>query len=105
MEADINFIESIVLTIFGILSIILFFKLWGMTNDVKAIKRILENSEETKKNKTRSKFNIGDQVTAKTYNGVMEIIDIYEDGSYNCIDVATNEIVGAFKENELTKKK
>ena len=35
----------------------------------------------------------------------MEIVDIYDDGSYNCIDVNSNEIVGAFKENELTKKK
>ena len=105
MHSDINFIESIVLTIFGILGIILFFKIWGMTNNVKVIKRLLENSEETKKNKSRGKFNIGDMVMAKSYNGIMEIIDIYDDGSYNCIDVKSNEIVGVFKENELTKKK
>ena len=108
MHSDINFIESIVLIIFGILGIILFFKIWGMTNNVKDIKRILgllENSEETKRNKSRSKFSIGDMVTTKSYNGIMEIIDIYDDGSYNCIDVNSNEIVGVFKENELTKKK
>ena len=29
---------SIVIIVFGILQIILFFKLWGMTNDVKKIK-------------------------------------------------------------------
>ena len=29
---------SVILIIFGILQIILFFKLWGMTNDVKALR-------------------------------------------------------------------
>ena len=32
---------SIVIIVFGILQIILFFKLWGMTNDVKKIKSSL----------------------------------------------------------------
>lgn len=29
---------SIVLLVFGVLQIILFFKLWGMTNDVRSLK-------------------------------------------------------------------
>lgn len=33
---------TIVLAIFGVLQIILFFKMWGMTNDVDKIKRKLE---------------------------------------------------------------
>ncbi|KAA4671632.1 hypothetical protein F3B42_14415 [Bacteroides ovatus] len=37
MEGILNFI-SIIFIIFGILQIILFFKLWGMTNDVKELK-------------------------------------------------------------------
>ena len=92
-------------SIWGILNIILFFKLWGMTNDVSAIKKLLETSKDRIDNKTKSKFNVGNRVMAKSYNGVMEIIDIYDDGSYNCIDVNSNEIVGVFKENELTKNK
>lgn len=31
-------ILSIILLVFGVLQIILFFKLWGMTNDVRSIK-------------------------------------------------------------------
>ena len=31
-----------VIVVFGILQIILFFKLWGMTNDVRNISKILE---------------------------------------------------------------
>ena len=34
---------SIVIIVFGILQIILFFKLWGMTNDVKKIRKSLPN--------------------------------------------------------------
>lgn len=37
MEGILNFI-SIIFIVFGILQIILFFKLWGMTNDVKELK-------------------------------------------------------------------
>lgn len=41
MESTLN-IVLIIIIVFGILQIILFFKLWGMTNDVNAIKSKLE---------------------------------------------------------------
>lgn len=37
METALNFV-SIIIIVFGILQIILFFKLWGMTNDIREIK-------------------------------------------------------------------
>nr|DAU46108.1 MAG TPA: hypothetical protein [Caudoviricetes sp.] len=37
MEETITFILAAVVLVFGILQIILFFKLWGMTNDVKRL--------------------------------------------------------------------
>lgn len=37
METALNFV-SIIIIIFGILQIILFFKLWGMTNDIREMK-------------------------------------------------------------------
>lgn len=39
---DIFVFVSIVAIIFGILQIILFFKLWGMTNDVREMKNMLD---------------------------------------------------------------
>lgn len=33
-----NVLLSIILLVFGVLQIILFFKLWGMTNDVRSLK-------------------------------------------------------------------
>lgn len=38
----IMFLVSIIIIVFGILQIILFFKIWGMTNDVREIKNMLE---------------------------------------------------------------
>lgn len=43
---------SIVLFVFGILQIILFFKIWGMTNDIEKIREIIQwtyNKEEHKR--------------------------------------------------------
>lgn len=43
---------SIVMLVFGILQIILFFKIWGMTNDISRIRRVIEKEFQQK---TRSK--------------------------------------------------
>ena len=96
---------TIIVCIIAGLNGVLFFKIWGMTENVKEIKNALEDSKEKRKNQKKSKFNVGDHVTVKSYNGVMEILDIYDDGTFNCIDAESNEMVGVFKENELTKKK
>ena len=96
---------TIIIIILAGLNGVLFFKIWEMTENVKEIKNLLEDSKERRKNQQKSKFNVGDHVTAKSYNGVMEILDIYDDGTFNCIDAESNEMVGVFKENELTKKK
>lgn len=42
METTLN-IVSIIIIIFGILQIILFFKIWGMTNNVYSIKNMIES--------------------------------------------------------------
>lgn len=41
METTLN-IVSIIIIVFGILQIILFFKIWGMTNNVSEIKNMME---------------------------------------------------------------
>lgn len=45
---------SIVIIVFGILQIILFFKLWGMTNDVKKIRKAISP------NKSEDSININE---------------------------------------------
>nr|DAS63652.1 MAG TPA: hypothetical protein [Caudoviricetes sp.] len=57
---------SIVIIVFGILQIILFFKLWGMTNDVKKIRKTISP------NKSEDSININE--TSVTPSDI-EIID------------------------------
>lgn len=40
---------SIVMLIFGILQIILFFKIWGMTNDISKIRSVIEKKIQQEK--------------------------------------------------------
>lgn len=41
METTLNLV-SIIIIVFGILQIMLFFKLWGMTNDISEIKDVMK---------------------------------------------------------------
>ena len=44
----------IVLLVFGVLQIILFFKMWGMTNDIKEIRdKYLKEEDEKMRNESR----------------------------------------------------
>jgi hypothetical protein len=69
---------SVILIVFGILQIILFFKMWGMTNDVKTIKKL--TSEANNSNWTAAKLEtlVGDY--DKAYNIYFKcfISDVYE---------------------------
>lgn len=55
-------IVTIVSVIFGILNIVLFFKLWGMTDDVKRMLNIMEKSYYGEKGK---RYNIDEEANKK----------------------------------------
>lgn len=55
-------IVTIVSAIFGILNIVLFFKLWGMTNDVKRMLNIMEKSYYGEK---EERYNIDEEADKK----------------------------------------
>ncbi len=103
---EITFFISIVAIIFGILQIILFFKLWGMTNNISKITNILEskltndlshqkqsiNNSYTKDspkiqgnnhNKSNNDINIGDNVI-RLLDGKKMVVDSIENGKYFC---------------------
>lgn len=90
--ADLN-LFAILLIIFGILQIILFFKLWIMTNDVAEIKNFLKG--------TASNNNIKGQnaIVLKTGEEV-EVLEI-TNGKFRCVKPNTNAIVGLFSKEEL----
>lgn len=48
LTASLADVQSLFMFVFGILSLVLFFKIWGMTNDVEAIRKHLDNMKRKK---------------------------------------------------------
>ena len=84
----INTIITLVIIVFGILQIILFFKIWGMTNDVSQIRAIIEQLS-TRNNSVNgdasdATLKAGDLVVRKETEDQLRISSINTDGSYSC---------------------
>ena len=70
--------------LFAVLQIVLFFKIWGMTNDIK--EKYL-SSTDPKKNVSPAQpteFSIGELVVEIKTNKQMRIKEITQDGKYSC---------------------
>ena len=92
-----------IVIVWGILNIILFFKIWGMTNDVKAIKdRFLYGNSQI--NVDSHKFKKGDFVIYKDTKETLVIIDTYKDSTYSCLNPKTGKTVGIISEDKLILK-
>lgn len=88
---------AIVLIIFGILQIILFFKLWIMTNDVAAIrKKFAPQVEDVQKPHDLLGMYVRIRSTGKQVRVIAR-----ESGQYKCVDVTTNEPCGTYSYEEL----
>lgn len=87
----------IVLIIFGILQIILFFKLWVMTNDVAAIRRkIAPPIEDVQKPRDL----LGMCARIRSNEKQVRVV-ARENGQYKCVDSVTNEPCGTYFYEEL----
>ena len=93
---DLNLL-AIVLIIFGILQIILFFKLWIMTNDVAALRRKFAPQVE---NVQKPRDLLGMHVRIRS-NGKQVRVVAREKGQYKCVDSVTNEPCGTYFYEEL----
>ena len=93
---DLN-LFAIVLIIFGILQIILFFKLWIMTNDVAAIRRKIAPQVEDVQ-KPRDLLGMCARIRS---NGKQVRVVARENGQYKCVDSVTNEPCGTYFYEEL----
>lgn len=110
---------GLVMIVFGILQIILFFKLWGMTNDIRDIKNKYLNAEsqhcevsepnhsasvnETKdepKHYLELRFQPGDLVVLKTTGKQMRVKDVI-DGKFSCYSQNGMVHDGIFNESEI----
>lgn len=76
MDDMLSFVGIIIIA-FGILQIILFFKMWGMTNDVKQIKKALPNTPSNL-SPAQMEFIIGNTEKAKEMAKREFILEIYQ---------------------------
>ena len=92
----------------GILGVILFFKIWGMTNNVARIRELLENQLKgdsvAKENVGVScdSFNVGDKVVILKSGKVSFVTEVNGD-KYECSSNNGNFYDGTFRANELHK--
>ena len=117
METTLN-IVSIIIIVFGILQIILFFKVWGMTNDVRDMKIIMEKlirnkgkltNERSSKNdrehistdNIERDFKIDDLVVELKNERQLKISDITSDGRYKCRNANGISSAGIFNRDEI----
>ena len=102
-----NFFYAILATVWTILSLILFFKVWGMTNNVKEIKNHLLKSQPSgdksveKEQEYNGPLKVGDVVLHDSYKRELRIYKINPDGSCVCLDHKRHNIVDTFKADEL----
>ena len=118
---------SIILLVFGILQVILFFKIWGMTNDIaemnarfkaicpteeeKKINALIEkqnsaNNTNTEANNNTEELNIGDNVIYEPMNRKMIIKEITKEGLLVCISYKENgkeEYEGTYKPKQVKR--
>lgn len=97
---------AIILIVFGILQIILFFKIWGMTNDIREMKNKYINSPVSistsdKEYHNTDKFKIGDLVVSLKTGKQMRIKGITPSGKYSCYSGGGVHYDGDFDENEI----
>lgn len=119
MEGLMTF-TGIVMIAFGILQIILFFKVWGMTNNVKRLtdkfcngsheNHNLENSIESPSFSTADNTSdddaeifIGDTVIRRE-DGREMVVDRIVYGKYGCADLNTHTFIAGYTRNEIRKK-
>lgn len=99
---------TIVVIVFGVLQIVLFFKLWGMTNNVSRMRMMMEehlnnmdnNSIELKDNKGYKGIKVEDLVVELKTERQMKVTNII-DGKYECKLAGGIAPVGLFNRNEI----
>lgn len=113
-------VASIILIIFGVLQIILFFKIWGMTNDVKRLANKFCFNDNNLSNTNElveapcdgipdntpdgdAEISVGDKVIRRK-DGKEMMVDRIVCGKYGCTDPVTHTFIAGYDRNEIRKK-
>lgn len=102
-------IVGLITLVVGVLQIILFFKIWGMTNNVSDIKELLiqqsflsnSMSEIEKKVDSHDKFYVDQLVVLLSTEEQMKIKEITPNGMYGCYTNGGSNFRGNFYEKEI----
>ena len=93
-------ILSIVMLVFGILQIVLFFKVWGMTNDMKSLAKDVHTVMNAVNERNFRDLNLPKETKVKGYNGIFEVIGMMGD-KVACRDKAAPSTVFHYRLDEL----
>ncbi len=97
---------TVFMLLFGILQVILLFKLWGMTNDIREIRDKYLNSNIQQyvepQNKSNLKYELNELVVDLKTGRQMRIKE-YKDNKYSCYINSGATFVGDFDESEIKK--
>lgn len=97
---------AFIAVLFAVLQIVLFFKIWGMTNDIREIKEKYLSSTDPKKSVSpaqSSELNVGELVVHIETNKQMRIKEITEDGKYSCYTGGGASHEGDFTASEIKR--
>lgn len=105
MESFIIFIYLLFI-VFGILQIILFFKIWGMTNNVNEIKNIIRwyiKEQDAKQPivESESDIRVEDLVVELKNERQLKVVAITNDGKFQCILPGGISPIGIFNRDEI----
>ncbi len=106
---------SILAIVWSILSIILFFKVWGMTNDVKELKQYFLKSENQKMSSSATKMEVKNEVVDSVRNIKRgDVVINLRNGKEVTVDGTTSDgkivcyvdsvYTGIFEPNEIATK-
>lgn len=118
---SVTIIVSIIIIVFGVLEIILFFKMWGMCNNVSRIEQRLagvfptknegkhqELVQEQKQEKENPAnigiFTVGMKVCYPQMNRIMFIKELHSDGKIECVSYKKDgreEFEGLYEESQI----
>ena len=98
---------SIVLLVFGILQVILFFKIWGMTNNVCKIRELMENYSQNNTNNSSKEvveecdnIEVNDFVMEIKSQKEFKVKQIIGENKFECIE-RYGCVIYTFKKDEI----
>ena len=93
----------VIVIISGIFQVILFFKIWDMTNNVSKIKSLLENYSLNKTTDNNAYIGVGDYVMEIKTRKEFKVIRIIAPNVFECMERYGSCVFYTFNRNEIIR--